>query len=103
MREGQARQLIDNVLASSQYPALVCGDWNDTPDSAALAVVRNTQGISSAAGFYEPEFTTHKYRPTTGMQTRTIDHFYFFERMPGQSAPDNIKKVSGHYALPIRP
>ena len=81
MRRTQVKQLVDNAL-TCEHPAILCGDWNDTPDSAALKVVKGTDSIKMATGNQEPEFTTHKYRPTTGMQTRTIDHFYYFERMP---------------------
>lgn len=67
VRENQAKQLVEHAQAQS-HPVILCGDWNDVPDSLALSVVRGTEGIRSAAGEAgEPDYTTHKYRPTTGM------------------------------------
>lgn len=80
-------------------PTIVCGDWNDSPDSACLQLIQNTIGIRRVGNH---EYTTHKFRESSGMQTRCIDYMYYFEKMPGQVASEKITAVSGQYNIPER-
>ena len=83
IREGQVEQVVElckNFAARSSdydYPMIITGDFNDTPDSKALQKMLNFDKVESVWGEQEPEFTTHRFRHETGMQTRTIDYMFY--------------------------
>ena len=83
MREGQVGTLVELCQEWAQedndLPLIITGDFNDTPDSMALQKMYNCDLIETVSGKqeHEPEFTTHKYRDTTGLQTRTIDYMFY--------------------------
>ena len=72
IRHVQAKQLV-NALTEGQNH-IVCGDFNDVPDSKPLREMC-TQYESASVKFAgkEPEFTTYKYRESEGMKKRVID------------------------------
>jgi len=57
----------------------VCGDFNDEPGSeAVLEMMKHFD--SASRHIYEgkePEFTTLKYRESSGMVSRVIDYVFF--------------------------
>ena len=58
------------------------GDFNDEPDSIAIENMEKVM-IShlSPKNFIEFEdFTTHKYRESSGMITRTIDYMFTYNQ-----------------------
>ena len=77
MRANQAAQLVEKLKQWNLSATIITGDFNDTPDSLAIQNMLDGTGVQSAAGEQEPEFTTHKYRESTGMQTRTIDYVFY--------------------------
>ena len=83
----------------SNVPSIICGDWNDTPDSACIRLLKRTNGIKRVG---DHEYTTHKFRESSGMVTRCIDYMFYYEKMPEQQASDKIAAVSGQYKLPER-
>ena len=80
-----------------EYPIILTGDFNDVPDSTAIAKVR-AAGFHSVHGDTEPEFTTSKYREETGLVSRTID--YMFYKNKANRSKTNIEKITGSYFLP---
>ena len=70
---------MEKVNEVSTVPTIICGDWNDTPDSACIQLIQNTEGIKRVG---DHEYTSHKFRESSGMDTRCIDYMYYFEKMP---------------------
>ena len=63
---------------AASFPLILTGDFNDVPDSEALANFQaDTQMRSASLEFLgeELDFTTHKWR--SEMTTRTIDYVWF--------------------------
>ena len=81
MREGQVDQILDLCTKAGEseydYPMIITGDFNDVPESEALQKMLNSDKVQSVHGKHQPEFTTHKYRHGTGLQTRTIDYMFY--------------------------
>ena len=72
------------LFADSSELTLVCGDFNDVPDS--LCYQSMTPAYKSlfalALDGSEPEFTTYKYRESVGMTKRTIDYIWASKASP---------------------
>ena len=114
LRKCQADQCAA-LLADSKELTVVCGDFNDEPNSLCYQSMKGYDSLfARVLDGSEPEFTTFKYRESSGMTKRTIDYVFTrgvptkvagFLSMPAESEIDQHMAnpckdhPSDHYSL----
>ncbi|NOZ34587.1 MAG: endonuclease/exonuclease/phosphatase family protein [Chlorobi bacterium] len=93
IRAGEVEKLVPNI-ASSPYPVIVCGDFNDTPVSYTY---RNIKGDLKDAFLESGIGIGHTY--AKGLPLFRIDYILHDKKMTSKSYKRNRKKFSDHYPI----
>jgi len=80
VRENQVKTLVQELKDFSKGTIVViCGDFNDIPDSLAFKAVKTVENLNSAYSYYDntniEPFTTYKERSC--VVKRCIDYIFF--------------------------